>query len=108
MTASSYVEVRFTIDDPDLGESIADVLLNGRLVACCQKLGPIESRYWWEGSVQTSTEWLYLCKTVAPVVPAVIEMVRSRHPYSVPEIVVTEIVGGLEEYLSWVGSITEC
>ena len=40
-------------------------------------------------------------------VDAVTERVRALHPYAVPEVIATDVVGGLEAYLNWVVAETE-
>jgi periplasmic divalent cation tolerance protein len=98
----SSVQLQFTIDDIAAGEAIATELLQRRLVACAQTVGPITSRYWWQGSINHAQEWLFLCKTTPDRVDAAIECVRTRHPYDVPEIVASDITAGLEPYLDWI------
>ena len=105
MTARA-VQVQFTIDDEAARDAIVDELLRLRLVACAQTLGPLTSRYWWGGVMSEAREWLVVCKTVAPSADVVVEAIRARHPYDVPEIVVTEITGGLAAYLDWVAAET--
>ena len=77
-----------------------------RLVACAQTIGPVTSRYRWQGEISEAREWLVVCKTVPGRVDAVVEAIRARHPYDVPEIVVGEITGGLGAYLDWVDAET--
>jgi periplasmic divalent cation tolerance protein len=96
------VQVQFTIDDLARGEEIALELLNTRLVACVQTEGPVTSRYWWDGSINQTQEWVFVCKTTPARLDDVIERVRARHPYEVPEIVAHAITGGLEEYDDWI------
>jgi periplasmic divalent cation tolerance protein len=100
------VHVQFTIDDEAARDAIVDELLRGRLVACAQTVGPLTSRYRWEGEIAEAREWLVVCKTVPARVDSVVETIRARHPYDVPEIVVGEITGGLAAYLDWVGAET--
>jgi periplasmic divalent cation tolerance protein len=100
------VQVQFTIDDAAARDAIVDELLRRRLVACAQTVGPVTSRYWWNGEISEASEWLVVCKTVPRHVDEVIEAVRSRHPYEVPEIVAAEISGGLTAYLDWVAAET--
>jgi periplasmic divalent cation tolerance protein len=100
------LQVQFTIDDLARGEAIAADLLHDRLVACAQAIGPITSRYWWNGAVEQSREWLFVCKTTTECVDAVIERIRARHPYDVPEIVATEIVAALAPYTDWIAAET--
>ena len=100
------VQVQFTVDDESARDAIVDELLQRRLVACAQTVGPITSRYWWNGELSEAREWLVVCKTVPRHVDAVVETIRARHPYEVPEIVAGEITGGLAAYLDWVDAET--
>jgi len=94
--------VQFAIDDDARGDAIVADLLQRRLVACAQMVGPVTSRYWWRGSIERATEWMFLCKTTPERLEAVIECIRSQHPYEVPEIVASDITGGLETYVDWI------
>jgi periplasmic divalent cation tolerance protein len=85
----------------DEAERIAQVLLDARLSACVQLVGPVESRYWWQGSREAATEWLCLVKTRTSLVDRVVAAVRAAHSYDVPEVVAVPIVGGDPEYLRW-------
>ena len=102
----TVVQVQFTIDDREKGDAIATELLQQRLVACAQTIGPITSRYWWQGSIARSEEWLFLCKTTPDRVDAVIERIRAAHPYDVPEIVACDITAGFEPYIDWIARET--
>jgi len=76
-------------------------------VACANILPGLQSVYWWEGEVQNSAEVLMLMKARKRDVDAVTERVRALHPYAVPEVIATDVVGGLEAYLNWVVAETE-
>ena len=98
---SQYQIVLTTLDSEDLARQISQTLVENRLAACVQVIGPISSTYRWKGSVQTESEWLCLIKTrqnlFADVEKAIVEM----HPYEVPEIVSLAIGQGSEKYLAW-------
>ena len=96
------VQVQFTIDDLIHGEAIASELLEEHLVACAQAVGPVTSRYWWNGSIQQTDEWLFLCKTTPGRVDEVIAHIRRRHPYDVPEIISIDIGAAYEPYVDWI------
>lgn len=81
---------------------MSDALLDGRLAACVQIVGPVESRFWWQGAKETATEWLCLAKSRTALVDGVVEAVKSVHTYEVPEVIATPIVGGSADYLAWV------
>lgn len=99
--AAAARQVQFAIDDGPAGAAIADGLLADRLVSCVQQLGPVTSRYRWQGVVEQSEEWLFLAKTTSDRVDDVIARIAAAHPYDTPEIIVTEVVGGLDRYLEW-------
>jgi periplasmic divalent cation tolerance protein len=96
------VQLQFTIDDAARGDAIVDALLQERLIACAQRLGPVTSRYRWHGAIEHAEEWLFVCKTVRDRVDAVVECVTALHPYDVPEIVASDVVSGLGAYLAWI------
>ena len=69
-----------------------------------QVVGPITSRYRWKGELTTATEWLLLCKTTAAQAGAVTELIARVHPYDVPEVLVTPVLGGHPAYLAWLAN----
>ena len=71
-----------------------------------QIVGPVESRYWWEGAVETATEWLCVAKTTADRYDEVEAAIRAVHAYDVPEILAVPVVRGNEAYLQWLGAET--
>jgi periplasmic divalent cation tolerance protein len=101
-----HVQVQFAIDDPERADAIVGSLLDRRLVACGQRLGPVRSRYWWEGSLEQNDEWLVLLKTRSEVASAVVDAVVADHPYETPEVVVVAIDGGHPGYLGWIDAVT--
>ena len=102
----SHVQIQFAIDDLEVADSIVEMLLRDRLVACGQRTGPIVSRYWWNDSVEQSQEWLVLLKTRAELASAVIHSVVTHHPYATPEVITLPIAGGAAGYLAWIDSVT--
>lgn len=98
---SDVVQIQAAINDRRQAEAIADALLAQRAVACVQILGPMTSRYWWNGEIATDEEWLVLGKTTVTKAPLAMEIVEGLHPYEVPEIVVSPL-DGVASYLAWV------
>lgn len=96
------VEVRSTFPDRDGAERAAGALVGGGLVACAQVSGPISSTYRWQGSVEHAEEWLLSARTVPDRIEGVVAAIRTAHPYDVPEVVATPVVGGDPAYLAWV------
>ena len=102
----TIVQVQFVIDDRAKGDEIAEALLRDRLVACCQTIGPITSRYWWKAELEQATEWLFLAKATQERLTDIVERIKVMHPYETPEIVAYEITGGLGDYISWIANET--
>lgn len=99
---TEFIQVMTTAPTAADAERLAALLVERRLAACAQVLGPIVSRYWWEGQVERAEEWLLLAKTAAERYPAVEAAIRSEHPYRVPEILAVPVSAGLGDYLAWV------
>jgi periplasmic divalent cation tolerance protein len=106
-TMEEIIQIITTADDKIVIEKIGRDLVEKRLVACAQILGPIQSVYQWKGTVENADEWLLLMKSKASLYPAIEEEIRRQHPYELPEIIATSIDNGLAGYLDWVSSETK-
>jgi periplasmic divalent cation tolerance protein len=82
-------------------ESLAEAILDKRLAACVQISGPIESRYWWNGRMETAAEWLVTIKTRRDLYQQLEALLLELHPYEEPEIVGTAITEVSSGYLKW-------
>lgn len=87
-------------------ERIAAALVERRLAACVQVLGPIHSRYRWQDEVEQAEEWRCEAKTTAALYPRVEAAIRELHSYDEPEIVAVPIVAGSPGYLAWIDAET--
>ena len=96
-----YIQVITTTEKMEDAERIARALLEKRLVACVQIIGPMVSTYWWNGRIETAGEYLCLMKTREDLYAEVEKTIKGLHPYEVPEIVALDIVKGQEDYLEW-------
>ncbi len=103
---NDVVQVQFTVGDEDRAAALVTRLLDARLIACGQVLGPVTSRYWWRGSVEEASEWLCLCKTTNAKVDDIVSVICADHPDDVPEVIVLPVIGGHQDYLSWVRAET--
>jgi periplasmic divalent cation tolerance protein len=99
---SDVVQVTTSTGTREVAERIAAELVDLRLAACAQVSGPVTSTYRWRGKIENAEEWLCTAKTSPQHVPAIQELLRRLHPYELPELVATPIVGGSEAYLQWV------
>jgi len=82
---------------------IAQALVERRLAACVNIVGPIHSVYRWKGAVESASEQLLIIKTTAAAFPRVRDAIRELHSYELPECVMLSIEAGSEDYLRWIG-----
>jgi periplasmic divalent cation tolerance protein len=100
---AEYLQVLTTAGSEKEADRISAALVERGLAACVQVLGPIASRYRWQGKVETAGEWMCVAKTEASRYAAVEAAIREIHSYDEPEIVATPIVAGSKGYLDWIG-----
>ena len=92
--------------DRAIAEKIAHALIEGKLAACVNILAECSSVYRWQGKIETTREVPLLIKTRAAIYDEVEALVKSLHPYELPEIVAVCIERGLPDYLDWVSAAT--
>lgn len=83
-------------------QKIAGGLVERRLAACVNIVGPIESVYRWKGGVERAEEFLCIVKTTVSAAEQVAAAIKELHSYELPECVVLPIEGGAAEYLGWI------
>jgi periplasmic divalent cation tolerance protein len=66
----------------------------------------MESVYRWKDEIATDREHQLIMKTIAARVPQLQARLRELHEYEVPEFIVTPIINGSDEYLSWIREST--
>lgn len=96
------IQVTTTLPSQAAADRLAAQVVEHRLAACAQVVGPVSSTYRWEGRVETAQEWYCHVKTTGARLPALIAQVRQLHTYEMPEIVALPIVGGDPAYLRWI------
>ncbi len=99
-----FVQAITATDSRATARRIASALVDRRLAACFQIIGPIESTYRWQGRVETSREWLCLIKTTRARLREVVVTVEMLHPYDTPEIIALPIDAGSRRYLDWLAA----
>ena len=90
-----------TTDSREAADRIAKTLVEERLAACVQVIGPIRSTYRWKGNVESAEEYLCLIKTRSALVKDVERRILHLHPYELPEIIAVPIETGYPPYLEW-------
>jgi periplasmic divalent cation tolerance protein len=88
-----------TTDSDDEAQRLARGLVETRLAACVQIVGPVRSVFRWEGAVQVEPEYQLVVKTTRAAEAT--EWIVGNHSYDVPEVITLPIDGGHETYLTW-------
>ena len=98
---SQIIQIVTTTGSQGDAEQLARALVDQRLAACVQIVGPIASVYRWQGKVETASEWQCLAKTRRDLFDRVAVRIRQLHAYETPEIIAVPVELGLPEYLDW-------
>ena len=106
MEKTDYIVVFITANTTGEAQQIASLLLEQRQAACVNIIPEVESRFWWEGKLDSAQESLLVIKTRASLLPEIINLVKGVHSNTVPEIIALPIVGGNQDYLDWIDKET--
>ena len=91
-----------TLADEQETEKFAAALIERRLAACVNIVGPIRSIYRWKGKVEREKEFLLIIKTTSEQASRLEAAFKELHPYELPERIELSVEGGSETYLSWI------
>ena len=98
---SDLIEVVTTVAHHEEARSLAGKLIERRLAACVQIIGPITSVYRWQGNVEQSQEWMCRIKTPRELFDRLAAAIRELHSYETPEIIALPVVAADADYVSW-------
>ena len=102
----SVVSVYAVFANAEEAERIGRSVVEERLAACINILGPIRSIYRWQGSVESATEVAAILKTTDTAANALIARIAALHGYDVPCIVTWPVDKVLASYADWVEDST--
>ena len=98
---ADYIQIYTTTEKREEAKDIARNVVEKRLAACAQVLGPIASTYWWKGMIEEAEEWMCIMKSRRDLYEKLEATIRSIHPYEEPEILAVPIEAGSQGYLNW-------
>ena len=99
---SQHLLVLTTIGSEEDAARLGRSLVEKRLVACVNVIGPVRSIFLWKGKVEDESERVLLMKTRADRYVDLETAIKELHPYEVPEVIAIPIERGSQDYLSWV------
>ena len=80
---------------------MATALVERKLAACCQIVGPIKSIYRWQGKLEQAAEYQVWIKTRRDRWNDLELAVQELHPYDVPELLLVEVTAASALYAKW-------
>ena len=101
MSEPRAIVVLITVGNRDEAARIARYLVESRAAVCVQILPEMESVYWWDGKIESGSEFLLLAKTTQDKFEELEAAVRNLHSYETPEIIALPVTAGSAPYLDW-------
>src|SRR3954453_1038670 len=98
----SVVSVYAVFVNSEEAERIGRTVVEERLAACANLLGPIRSFYRWQGKLESAEEVVAIFKTTDARADALIARIAGLHSYDVPCIATWPIDKILGSYAAWV------
>lgn len=95
-----------TLPDKQTAVSIAQKLLEQKLIACANIIPGVVSIFEWEGACNQESEVICLYKTANNSVQKLMDVLENMHPYETPAIVCLSAEETLPAFESWVA--TQC
>jgi periplasmic divalent cation tolerance protein len=99
---SSIVSVYAVFADADEAQKIARLVVEEKLAACANILGPCRSTYRWKGAVEEADEVAAILKARADKAQALMARIAELHSYDVPAIAIWPIDSAWPAYVQWV------
>ena len=103
---NQYIMITTTFDNQEEANRITELLLEKRLVSCCQ-LSNITSSYHWKGKIEHSNEFLLQMKSRKGLYKEIEKVILENHSYETPQLIAYDIVEGYQGYLDWIEDETK-
>lgn len=98
----SVLSVYAVFADRDEAERIGRAVVEDRLAACVNIVGPVRSIYRWKGEIESADEVAAMFKTTDEFAGPLMTRIAGLHSYAVPCIVALPIEKLLGSYAAWV------
>ena len=93
-----------TVGSAERATALAKSLVERRLAACVNIVGPVRSIYRWKEKIEDEQEYLLMIKTTGERAAELPAALAELHPYELPEHVELSIEGGSAVYLAWLAA----
>ena len=102
---SDIALVHATFADAKEAERIGADMVDRRLAACVNLLGPCASIYRWQGAVERGEEYRALFKTTPELARELADAIAAQHSYDLPVIEIWPVAAG-DAVIDWVRAET--
>lgn len=85
-----------------VAQKLGRLIIEKKLAACANVLGPMASTYLWNKKIETAKEYVLLLKTTKSKYAELQALIVKHHPYDTPCVVRLDIADGSPEYLNWI------
>lgn len=99
---TDYLVMITTVSDMAVAKLLAHRLLDAKMAACVNVIPSVTSVYLWQGEVCETQECQLFIKIHNSLYEQASILLRTIHPYQLPEIIAIPIAAGLPEYLGWI------
>ena len=90
--------VYMTMATLEEADRIGEMLVSERLAACVNILGEVQSKFWWEGKVQSEREVAMTAKTSPRQLDSLVARVHELHSYDCPCVVALPSLVGIPRF----------
>ncbi|WWP01998.1 MAG: divalent cation tolerance protein CutA [Candidatus Dasytiphilus stammeri] len=102
MNKKNVIIVLCTAPTKNWAKQISKIVLIENLAACITNFPNNFSLYSWQNSIIETIEIQMLIKTNKIYQKDLLNLIKSIHPYQIPEFLIFKVDGGYTEYLTWI------
>jgi periplasmic divalent cation tolerance protein len=103
---TEFVQVTTATDTREAAVTLARSVIEARLAAGAQVIGPVVSVFWHKGEYGEGEEWQAVFKTTADRYAELEKHLVDHHPWQNPEVTAVRLADGSAPYLEWVRATT--
>ncbi|RII13357.1 Divalent-cation tolerance protein CutA [Streptomyces sp. YIM 130001] len=101
MDRDQYIEVATATESREQANTLAKVLVEARLAAGAQVIGPVGSAFWHDGQFGMGEEFRLVLKTRGDKYDALEGTLIEHHPWTNPEITAKVLDASSDGYTAW-------
>ncbi len=91
-----------TVPSRKVGTRISEEMVRQKRVACVHMAPQGTSIYRWKGKIERSREVNLMMKTSKKALPSALQILKTLHPYELPEILAIRVDQGFQPYMDWI------